>query len=183
MDTRSIRRLTVVAGLAWVIVAGYGLLDAAVDFGDSWGVPYAVFNLALSVGVVLVLAAVQQATRGSARSRLRVAGLIVMGVGAAASFVGAWALPLWMTVLGAGLVTITFATAPGERRAVGLLAASQVAGLVVLFAGLIAEIGRQDEYGDHPVPGGIAIIVTATLVIAGLVELTRRADRPAAVAA
>jgi hypothetical protein len=171
-------RLTVVAGLAWVIVAGYGLLDSALDFGDNWEVPYAVFNVALFVGAVAVLAAVRAATRGSSRSRLRVAGLVVTGVGGAAAFVGAWALPLWMTVLGAGLLTLTFASAPGERRAVGLLAAGQVAGLVVLFAGLIAEVGRQDEYGDYPVPAGIAMMVTAALVIAGLIELSRGAGRP-----
>lgn len=176
MTTRSVRKFTVVAALAWVIVAGYGLISAAVDFGDSWRLPYAVFNMALFVGVVFVLAVTANATVGSPRPRVRMAGLVVVGVAGAAAMVGAWALPLWMTLLGAGLITVTVASGPDRRRAVGILAASQVIGLVVLYTGLIAEIGRSDD-GDHPVPGGIAMIVTAAVVIAGLVELRRATPR------
>jgi hypothetical protein len=167
------RKFTLVAGLAWLIVAGYGLLELAAEDGDDWSVSYAVFSLALVVGVALTLVAAARSTRDSARPRLRAVGLGVAGLGGAAAIVGAWALPLWMTVLGVGFATITVACEPGERRAVGLLAAAQLVGLAVLFAGLIAEVGRRDEWGDHPMAGGIALIVTAALAIAGLVELTR----------
>ena len=42
-----------------------------------------------------------------------------------------------------------------------------------MFAGIVAEVGRQDEYGDYPAAGGIALAVTATLTIIALGELTR----------
>ena len=171
------RRLIVTAGAAWVIVAGYGALNTVADLNDDWGVPYAVYSLALLVGVLVVLAIVEHSTRNSPRPRLRMAGMVVTGLAGAASFVAAWAVPLWMTLLGLGLATLAGAGVPGERRALGMLAGGQVVGLLVLFGGLIAEVGRQDEYGDHPVPGGIAIIVAAALVIAGLVELRRGTPR------
>ncbi len=45
-------------------------------------------------------------TRECARPRLRIAGVAVSALGAVASFVGAWALPLWMTILGAGFALL-----------------------------------------------------------------------------
>lgn len=172
MTTGAMRKLIVLAGLAWLVVAGYGVFNAAVDSGDDWEVSYMVFSLALAAGVALTLALAARATQGSARPRLRAVGLGVAGLGGALAFVGAWALPVWMTVLGLGFAGIALACAPGRRRAVGLLAAAQLVGLVVLYAGLIAEIGREDS-GDHPVPGGIALVLTAALVIAGLLEVRK----------
>jgi hypothetical protein len=174
----SMRRLVVLGGLAWLVVAGYGLVTAAVDL-EQWEVPYAVYNVALLTGVVLVLVAATRASQASPRPRLRLAGLVVCGIAGAASLAVAWAVAVWMTVLCAGLLIVTLASGPGERRAMVLLAGAQAAGLVVLFAGLLAEVGRRDEWGDHPVPGAVAIVVTAVVVILGLVEL-RRSEVPSA---
>jgi hypothetical protein len=100
------------------------------------------------------------------------AGLIVSGVGVVATLV-AWALPLWMTLLGAGFAMVAVASAPSERRVVTLLAAGQLIGMAALFVAIAAEVGEPDSYGDYPAAGGIALIVTAVLTIAALVELTR----------
>lgn len=172
MDTTRMRTLTLVAGLAWLVVAGYGLRSAIVDDGDDWELAYMVFSVALLVGVALSVTVVGWSTSQSDRRRLRMAGLVVGAVGAAAAII-AWALPLWMTVLGVGFAMITVASGPRQRRAVALLAVGQLVGLAVMFAGIVAEVGRQDEYGDYPAAGGIALAVTATLTIIALGELTR----------
>ena len=103
---------------------------------------------------------------------MRTAGLIVSGVGVAATIV-AWALPLWMTLLGVGLAMVASASAPRERRTVALLAAGQLIGMAALVAGIVAEVGQPDEYGDYPAAGGIALIVTAVVTIGALIELAR----------
>lgn len=172
MDTRRVRTLTVVAGVAWLVVAGYGLRSAIVDDGDDWQLTYMVFSLALLVGAALSVAVAAWSTRNSDRRRLRMAGLVVGSVGGAAAMV-AWALPLWMTILGIGFAAIAVASGPGERRAMALLAIGQVAGLAVLFAGIAAEVGRRDEWGDYPAADGIAIVVTAAISVIALLQLTR----------
>jgi len=176
MTKTTMRTMTLVAGLAWLVVAGYGLRSGMVDDGDGWRVAYTIFNMALLVGTIISLGLAAWVTRESTRPRLRTAGLVVCGVGFLASIVGAWALPLWMTLLSAGLVVLMIAAAPPERRAVALLAAGQLIGMAVLLGGLILEIGRRDDYGDYPLAGGIALAVTAAITVVALLDLTRTSE-------
>ena len=176
MDTKTPRTLALVAIIPWLVVAGYGLRATKVDDGDGWEGPYLVFAVALIVGALLVVVAAALLTQQGGRRRLRMAGLIVSGVGVAATIV-AWALPLWMTVLGIGLAMVAAASAPRERRTVALLAAGQLIGMAALFAGIVAEVGQPDEYGDYPAAGGIALIVTAVVTIGALIELARTLQR------
>ena len=172
MSRSAVRRMTVVAGVAWLVVAGAELIDGFVDYGESWQAPYTVFMLALVVGATLSIAIGAEATRESARPRLRIAALAVCALGAVAAFVGAWALPLWMTILGAGFALLAAAAAPAPRRPLVLLAAGQLAGIVVLIAAIEAQVGRVDEHGDYPLAGGIAVLVVAATAIAALLTLT-----------
>ncbi|HUP76866.1 MAG TPA: hypothetical protein VM282_27785 [Acidimicrobiales bacterium] len=172
MTTRTRWTLAAVAGLAWLAVAGYGYRAIDVESGDSWEGPYMLFTVMLLVGAVLTVVAAAWLSRQGARRRLRTAGLVVSGAGVAATIL-AWALPLWMTVLGIGLAMIAVASGPRERRAVAVLAAGQLVGLMALFVGIAAEVGEPDSYGDYPAAGGIALIVTAVLTIAALAQLTR----------
>jgi hypothetical protein len=173
--------MTLIAGAAWLVAAISGIVDGFVDFGDGWGFPYALFAVALALGATLSLAVAAEATRGSARRRLRMAGLAVCALGAVASFVGAWALPLWMTILGAGFALLAASAEAAHRRPLVLLAAGQLAGIAVLIAGIEAELGRADEYGDYPLAAGIAVLVAAVTAIVALVGLTF--DRRAVTAA
>jgi hypothetical protein len=183
MTTNNMKVLAVAAGAAWLIVAGYGAWTALVDEGDNWKPTYTVFSVALLVAAVATIGLAAQATRGSSRSVLRRVGLGVGGLGALSAIV-AWAVPVWMTILGVALVIVAIASGPQVRRAVSLLAAGQLVGIAVLLALLTAEVGRVDEYGDHPAAGGIAMVVTAAMTIAALVALTRApADRESAPAA
>jgi hypothetical protein len=175
MPTRSMQTSTLVAGTAWLVVAGYGLRMAIVDTDDDWQPAYLAFTVALLVGAALSLTVAAWATRQSGRPRLRMVGLAIGGVGVAASLV-AWALPLWMTISGVGLATVTLAADTGARRALALLTAGQVVGLAAMFAGIAAEIGRRDEWGNYPAAAGIAVMVTAAITIVALVDLARSLD-------
>lgn len=172
MSRSALRRMTLVAGVAWLVVAGAELIDGFVDYGESWEAPYTVFMVALVVGATLSIAIGAEATRESARPRLRVAALAVCALGAVASVVGAWALPLWMTILGAGFGLLAASAAPAQRRPLVLLAAGQLAGIVVLIAAIEAQVGRVDEHGDYPLASGIAVLVVAATAIAALLALT-----------
>jgi hypothetical protein len=108
---------------------------------------------------------------------LRIAGLIVGGLGCAFAAVGAWALPVWMTLLGSGLAMVAGAAEAGRRRVLILMAAGQLTGIAVLIAAIEAQIGRRDAYGDYPAAGGIAVLVVAAVMIAALVGLVRELER------
>jgi hypothetical protein len=148
-----------------------------VDEGSDWELTYTFFSLALLVGAAASVRIAMLASRRSARPRLRMVGLAVSGLGGAAALV-AWALPLWMTVLGVGFAMIAVASEPHQRRAVALLAAGQLTGLAVLFAGISAEVGRRDEWGDYPAAGGLALVVVAAITVYAVFGLAKRNGRP-----
>lgn len=166
------RTMTLAAVIAWLVVGVAGIIDGFVDYGDGWAVPYTTFALALAVGAALSLAVGAQATRESARPRLRIAALAVCALGAVLSFIGAWALPLWMAILGAGFGLLAASANPAQRRPLALLGAGQLAAIAVLIVGIEAQVGRVDEYGDYPLAGGIAVLVVAATAIVALLTLT-----------
>jgi hypothetical protein len=49
--------------------------------------------------------------------------------------------------------------------------------MAVLFAAIAAEVGRQDEWGDYPAAGGIAVVVVAAITIMALLGLTTSIGR------
>ena len=176
MPTRTPRMLVSLAAVAWIVVGGYGVWEiVAEDSGEDWEVPYAIFSIALLIGTLLTVAAVWIASRHGERAPMRIVGLGVCVV-AVLSTVAAWALPLWMTLSAVGYGLVAAAGAPPWRRAVALLSAAQVLGIAALFLGIAAEVGRQDEYGDHPVAFGIGALATAVATVGALVQLHRSLD-------
>ncbi len=171
------RRVSVLGGCAWLGVAGYGISTVTMESGDSWGVVYALFTVALLLGAVSTVLIVAVASREGNRPRLRMAGLVVSGLGCAVALIAAWALPVWMTLLGAGFALVGVAAGPGRGRLLAVLAAAQLLAIPVLIAGIEAEVGRRDEWGDYPAAGGIALVVVAFITVAAIVTLTRNADQ------
>ena len=178
MDTKTRWTLTAAGAIAWLVVAGYGVLETKPEDNGGWEGPYTAYMLALVIGAALIVMTAAIATPPSVgRRRLRTAGLVVGGVGVLSTIV-AWALPMWMTLLGIGLAMVAAAAGPRERRALFALAAAQALGFVALFAGIAAEVGETDSYGDYPAAGGIALVVTAVVTIAALVDYARSARTP-----
>ena len=177
METSVLRRVSVLAGSAWLGVAGYGISRAIAESGDGWSVAYTLFTAALLVGAgsTLIIAAV--VSRQGDRPRLRMAGLVVSGLGCAVAVVGAWALPVWMTLLGAGFAIVGVAAGSTRGRLLAVLAAAQLTSIVVLIGGIEAQVGRRDEWGDYPAAGGMALVVVASITIAAIVTLSRNAGQ------
>jgi MFS family permease len=175
-DLENGRGLTLIAALAWLVVAGYGIRSAVVHDDGDWQLAYIVFSLALLVAAAASVSVAALATRRSGRPRLRMAGLVISSLGCAASL-GAWAIPLWTTVLGVGFAMIAVSSEPHQRRPLALLSAAQLMGVTVMFAGIAAEVGSRDEWGDYPAAGGIALGVAAAITIIALFGLTRTDGR------
>ncbi len=81
MRTNVLRRAMVLGACAWLGVAGYGISTAMTESGDDWRVGYALFTVALVLGSVCTVLIVAAASRQGNRPRLRVAGLVVSGLG------------------------------------------------------------------------------------------------------
>jgi hypothetical protein len=173
MKSRTSQQLAVAGGVAWLAVAGYGIWELSSSGDGGWELAYALFSVALVLGAGLTLAAAALVSTGSRRPRLRIAGLVAGGLGCALGLIAAWALPVWMTLLGVGFAMVAAASEPARRRVIGLLAGGQVIGIAVLITSIEAEVGRADEYGDYPAAGGIALIFVAAVMIVALVGLAR----------
>ena len=176
MKTNVLRRASVLGGCAWLGVAGYGITTAVTESGDNWRVGYMLFTAALLLGAVSTVLIVAAVSRQGNRPRLRMAGLVVSGLGCAVAAVGAWALPVWMTLLGAGFALVGVAAGSARGRLLAVLATGQLVAIAVLIAGIEAEVGRPDEWGDYPAAVGIALVFVAAITVAAIVTLARSAD-------
>ena len=173
MTRFSVRPLIALAALGWIVIGGYGLWEIiAEDTSDNWETPYLVSSIALFVASLLTLVVLWRATRDGGRSPMRVVGLAVTSLGVLSTIV-AWALPLWMTVLAVGYGLVFLSMGQPRLRPVALLSGAQLLGMVFLFAGIAAEVGRVDEYGDHPAAFGIGLTVTAVATVVSLYLLDR----------
>ena len=173
MPTDTVRTLTSLASLAWIVVGGYGLWGILVeDSGDDWQTPYLIFASALFLGAALTVPAIWSVSRRDERSPARMIGLGECVVGLLSTRV-AWALPLWMTILAIGFAVVAISGQRPWRRSVAFLAGAQLLGMAAMFVGIAAEVGRRDEYGDHPVAFGIGIVVTAGATVVSLYHLDR----------
>ena len=184
MTPKAVRTMTLAAGTAWLLVAGSGVAHAVADSGSDWELSYAIFTVALVAGAALTVAVAAGLTSKAERPRLRTSGLVVAALGGVFSLIAAWALPVWMFLLGAGLGMVAAAD-HRRRRPLALLATAQVTGILVLVIGIEAEVGRRDSYGDYPAAGGIALGFVALATIVALAGLTadRREARVTAAAA
>lgn len=81
----------------------------------------------------------------------------------------AWALPIWMALLGAGFALVGSAAGSVGGRLLGVLAAAQLVAIAVLIAGIKAEVGHRDEWGDYPVAGGLALVVVAFITVVTII--------------
>ncbi len=177
MKTNVLRRVSVVGGCGWLGVAGYGISTATTESGDGWRVGYTLFTVALLLGALSTVMIVAAVSRQGDRPRLRMAGLAISALGCAVAVVGAWALPVWMTLFGAGFALVCIAAGSVRGRLLAALAAAHLIAIAVLIAGIEAEVGRRDEWGDYPAAGGIALVVVATITVLAIVTLTRNAAR------
>lgn len=166
--TRSSGAAALAGAAAWAFVvlvtAGQAVTSGSDD--DSLAV---FLVLALGVTTAGMLTAVTLFflwdRHGRSLGAIGTAGLAVATLGVVISFGIAWAVPLWMSVQGAGLVLVAIALLRRHQvpvLPVAVLGLAMPAGLAAL--GLVHAMGwgQVDRYGDRPEA------VTAALVVAGV---------------
>ena len=166
-------QLAGLASLCWLGVGIFGVWDVASDEGGE-GSRYVLFSIALLLAAVLTLAAAESCTRATERVALRWCGLGI-GVLAVASTLVAWASPLWMTLLAISLAVLAVAAPPDMRAGLATVSAAHVVGILVTVAGIEAEVGRQDSYGDYPAAAGLGVCAAAVGSALGMALLFRAA--------
>lgn len=176
---KSLRPLMIVAGAAWLMVAASGVWSAVQDGhgDDDWVVSYTVFMLSLIVAAIVSVSVVAKLTHGARRPRMRKVGLVVAGLGCFMS-IAAWALPVWMVLLGSGYALIALSVGPPMPRAIACLSAAQLVGTPALIVATEIGVGTPDSYGDYPAAAAIALVMTVSITILGLALLSRSLDDP-----
>lgn len=172
-STKRTGRLLRWMALSWIAVAvfGVGLMDGGGVFSWASDAPYVLFVGVLQLGlgtlVVLGFALVDRHAGLGRAGSIAVAALVFCVL----LSIVAWALPFWMTILG---LTTTLLTVLLVRRnvvargPVVLLALAAPAGLLTFVVLRAAEVGPVDEWGDHPVAGGVSVIVVSVLLAAAV---------------
>jgi hypothetical protein len=178
--------ISLFAGGLWLAAGLIYLLTRAEDSngGDNWQVYYAIFSAAiLTAGVLTILAMVGVSKRSGGLGTLGMIGLGVAALGVAGSIL-AWAIPLWMSLQGAGLLLFGIAamrngTAPKPATMLAMLGFP--VGIISFAALNAAEVGSVDSYGDHPLAWAIGAAIGMVIVAIGLIGWGRwlRAEEPA----
>ncbi len=112
-------------------------------------------------------------------------GLVILGVGVVFSIIS-WALPLWMTVQGVGMLLVSLAILPKRvaPRAASVAYGSGMLIGAILFGVLTAmKVGTPDQYGDYIVAWDIGITVGLGIVAGGLlgIGIWLRGEQPTSV--
>lgn len=174
MDRNSVRMVVAGAILGWIGVGAYGVWQIAdQESGEGWERPYLMFAVALILATALTLVAGWKASCDSARPMLRRFGIGVGALALASALTVAWALPLWMTLIAVSLAMFAVAAPRDLRPTLGVVVAAQIAGMAAMYVAVIAEVGRQDSYGDYPAAFGVGLVVTAAVSALGLATFAR----------
>ncbi len=173
-STRTAGTVARIAAALWVVA---GLLFGAVDIwngGGDWRFFYSTGAAALLAGSVLTgLALLGLRRRHGGLGTPAVVGLVLFALGVVATL-GAWFIPGWMGLQGAGLLLIGVAVyrdGIAPRSATILLAVGHLAGLATFVVARLAEVGWRDSWGDYPVAAILGVGVGSLLVALGLFGL------------
>ena len=178
MPTKGTKRIGIIAAVGaalWVLaIVTYFVL--VVVWPDDWQGWYAAFTYCILSASILTL--VTMIGIGSRMGGLGVGGwtaVVITGIGVLATLV-AWALFLWMTILGMGMLIfgLTMLRRDGMPTVGTLLASTGLlVGFIVFLAASALEVGPVDEWGDYPVAGVLGVTVGLGIVAAGLVGWSR----------
>jgi hypothetical protein len=154
------------------------------DQGNGWQVYYAIFSAALlAAGVLTVLTMIGVSRRSGGLGIAGMIGLVIAGLGVASSIL-AWAIPMWMGLLGIGLLVFGGAalnngTAP--KRSTLLASSGFIIGVITFTILNLAKVGPVDSYGDRPVAWGIGGATGMIIVALGLIGWGQwlRSEEPA----
>jgi hypothetical protein len=162
------------AGGLWLIAAVVYVLMILRDDAEAngWQVFYAIFTVALlAAGVLTVLAMIGVSRRSGGLGIPGMIGLAIASLGVLASII-AWAVPLWMGLLGIGLLVFGGAAlnnGVAPKRSTMLASSGFIIGVILWVALNATKIGAVDSYGDYPVAWAIGGATGMTIVALGLI--------------
>jgi hypothetical protein len=162
------------AGGLWLIAAAVYVLMILRDDTEAngWQVFYAIFTAAvLAAGVLTVLAMIGVSRRSGGLGIPGMIGLAIAGLGVLASII-AWAVPLWMGLLGIGLLVFGGAAlnnGVAPKRSTMLASSGFIIGVILWVALNASKVGAVDSYGDYPVAWAIGGATGMTIVALGLI--------------
>lgn len=146
---------SLIAAALWLTAALPASMSPYVH--TEWLPLFLVFAALVNIGGVLtVVATVGLRKRFGGLGMFGSIGLVILGIGVAITFVLSWAVPLWMTVQGLGMLFVALAVlrrgaAPraatvgfGVGHSVGVAGALVINGL---------KVGRPDQFGLYPAAG------------------------------
>ena len=162
----------VAAGL-WLLVPGGSW--AFQEAGSDWDTAvYLLWTLnLLAAGVLTFVASLGLRQRHGTLGKLASVGLVILGIGVVLSFIS-WALPVWMTIQGVGMLLVTIAIWPkglAPRMASVAYASGLLIGATLFFVLTFMKVGTPDRWGDYPVAWAISITVGVVIAAAGLIGL------------
>lgn len=182
--TKTAGAFALAASGLWLASLAIIWLGKFADDFDTW--IYLVWSASILVaGAFTFVATLGLRQRHETFRRSGTVGLVILGVGVVLSIIS-WALPLWMTVQGVGMLLVVLAMLP---KGVAPRAASVAYGSGMLIGGVLfgvltaMKVGTPDQFGDYPVAWDIGITVGLGIVAAGLLGIGTwlRGEQPASV--
>ena len=173
----------IVASVFWIAAAAT-LLFADAVISDWVGAYFIYFAAVSSASAMTLFATAGLRVRHGGLGTLGLAGLIIAGVGLAASVVISWALPFWMTIQGLGYLLVALAVLPmrvAPRLPVILYGTGLLLGSITFAIARVMEVGSIDEWGDYPLAYEIGGVAGFAFIAAGLLGLGLwlRGEKPA----
>jgi hypothetical protein len=174
-------KFTNTAGLA-AIIASVLWIAALVIFwlGDSvasdWETRVYLFWAATTgaAGALTIVATLGLRQRHGTLGALGTTGMVVSGVGVAISLVLTWAVPVWMTIEGIGLLFVALAVLPmriAPRLQVIAYGSGLLRGSIAFLIARAMEVGTRDRWGDYPAALTIGVVVGFVVIALGLLGL------------
>ncbi len=155
---------------AWLIVpAAFGwatVLDRTRSWDGSPQMTWIVGWVALMLGGAMLLVTVLRAKPDSERRSLIRAGIVFLFLGLAMSALAGWAIVLWTTLYGVGL--ILFAWGARSQPVAWFMGATFLAATAALIILTLLKVGTPDSYGDYPIAWTTAYVVGALGAAVGM---------------
>jgi hypothetical protein len=180
VSTRAAGALAGISALLWLGLLAIWAIGAALDHTLSGPAADYLFYFAgvlVLAGASGLMCAVAFAIRERHGGTIGVVGTVGLGaliLGAVSALVVGWAVPIWMTLLGAGAVCVAVAILrrPFAPRAPAVLFGLALpAGAATFAVARSLEIGRPDENGDYPVALFAALTIGCALSAAAMLAV------------
>jgi hypothetical protein len=187
--TKSAGGFAIVSAVAWII----GLVAIAISAGlpDATGVDpdqfvangqtifFIIGSMSLlAAGVLMFVAMIGLHRRHGSLGILGIAGLGITGLGVFTLLI-AWAFPLWMTLIGSGVLLFAISLLPRDlspRLWTAVWGAGMAIGAITWYVLRWLEVGDRDQWGNYPLAVAFALPVGVIIMAVGLARIGRWLD-------